>query len=390
MNWKKGTIFAIILLFVVANFYLIFKKDSEVARSTYINKWNAVKEQKLILSKEKKGVVVPAEEEHVYMTGDFEQFFVKEGEAVEVGTTLFEYSPKNLETTTEEYEAEITKLESERDALEDQIAGLEGIVGDLAKGAGDEAVANGAVSSLIETQIYETETELSRVEGEIEKLKELISNLNRGMGSLTVNSNISGVVKSISHALQNPVITIASNSLLVEGELAEEERLEMEEGMKVVIMNLKESVEGTISSISVHPEENPEVEKDSKYQFTVALAEAEDIFVGKHIDLRIILKEVEDALTLGKDTIKGKNIFVLKGDGTIEKRSVETGMEVGPTVQITSEIEKGELVVAEPGTIRNKSAFFTPIEVSKLEKSSLRELGKKGVFRYLGRGLLSR
>lgn len=392
MNWKKWTGLALIVLFVVANFYLIFKKDSEVARSTYINEWSAVKEQKLVVSKDKKGVVAPAEEEYVYMSGDLERFFVKEGEAVEMGTALFEYSPKNLEATIEEYEAEMTKLESERDALEDAISGLEGIVGDLAKGSGEEAIANGAVSSLIETQIYEKEAELSRVEGEIEKFEELISSANRSMGSLTVNSAISGVVKGISSNLQNPVVTITSNEKLVQGVLEEAERPEIEEGMKVMISskNLAEKLEGTISKVSVNPKEDPEVEKESKYQFTVELAEEEGVFVGEHVDLQVTLQEVEDARTLEKATIKDGNIYVLKGNGTIEKRAVETGIKVGSLVEITSEIEKGELVVIEPGALRNKMAFFTPVEVGKIKKSTFKVLGKREILRYLGRGVLSR
>lgn len=390
MNWKKWTVITVIMLFVAANFYLIFKKDSEVARSTYINKWSAVKEQHLILSKEKKGVVIPAEEEYAYLSGDFEQFFVKEGEAVEPGTPLFEYAPKNLEASIEEYEAEITKLELEQEALEDQITNLEGIVASLAKPPSNEdKTSNEAVSSLIETQIYEKETELSRVEGEIGKLEEIISGSNR---SFTVDSAISGVVKEISPDLQNPVVTITSSEQLVQGLLEEKDLLEIEEEMKVVIISNVGKLEGQIASVAKNPEENPEVSKKSQYQFTVEFNEQEDIqfFAGTHVDLRIITKEVENALTLAKSTVKSGSIYVLGANGKIQKRPVETGIKIGKIFEITNNVNEGELVVQHPGNMKNNAMFFTPVELGKMKKSSLQELGKKEILRYIGRGLLKR
>lgn len=398
MNWKKWTFIIIILLFVVANFYLIFKKDSEVARLTYIKDWQAVKEQNLVLSKKKEGVVAPADEEHIYFqfgAGDFEQFLVKEGEEVVVGTPLFEYSPRDLEATIQQYEAEIPRLELERDAIQDNIDHLEMIKDDLS----DEDVANKAVASTIDAQIYEKESQLARMDGEIGKFEDLISIANTTLGSLSVASTIKGVVKEISHDLQNPVVTITSTDQLAKGLLEEDELLEIEEGMKVIITLKTGKLEGTISKVAVNPEENPQVDKKSQYAFMVEFAEEGEgeeeesdvqVFPGAHVDLKIITKEVENALILPGKAIRGGNIYVLKTDGTVEKRPVETGIEVGKVVEITSEVEEGELVVSDPSNLKNKIAFFTPVEVSKIKKSNFQELGKKEMFRYLGRGLLSK
>ncbi|WP_449620843.1 efflux RND transporter periplasmic adaptor subunit [Robertmurraya sp. Marseille-Q9965] len=404
MNWKKWTVVAVIVLFVAVNFYLIFKKDSEVARAAYIDEWRKIKEQNLVLSKEKPGVVAPVEEEHVYFqngAGDFEQFLVKEGDEVQTGTALFEYSPKNLEETIDQLEAEITRLESEEEALEDNIDNLEDIVLDLATSEDEESPSNEAIIASIDAEIYEKELQLSRIQAEIDKYEDLVSISDDGLKSLTVDSPIAGVVKSISHDLQNPVVTITSIDQKVVGLLDEEDMLEIKEGMSAVIYGSFGKREGTIAKIGVNPEQNPQVGEKSEYQFVVEMggeevesgdteSDEKTILSGTHVNLKITTLEVEDALTLPDETIHVGNIYVLKDDGTIEKRKVKTGIEINGIHEISSKAELDELVVYEPGNLKNKTTFFTPIDIAKMKKKDFKDMSKKEIFRYLGRGLLTR
>lgn len=440
MNWKKWTTLAVIALFVVANFFLIFKKDSEVARSKYMNDWRTVKEQNLVLTKQKEGVVTPAEEENVYFQngmGDFGEFLVTEGEEIHSGTPLFEYSPKNVEATIKKLEAEVTKLENDRDAIKENISRLEKIRSDLSKKKEKEEDTSNkdAIDSTIKVQIYEKESQLSRVEGEIERLEEFVSISEDDLDELTVSSTISGVVKKISYDLQNPVVTITSSEQQIRGLLDEDEFLEIEEGMKVIITSktLKNKLEGTIAKIAVNPEQEPQVHANSQYEFVVEFdeagadafsdkndtteaeetekdradqkrnttdededeeaAEIEDtyskVFNGAHVDLKIVTKEVEDARTLPADTIRKGYIYALKQNGKIEKRKIKTGIMVNGIYEITENVEKGELVLNNPNNIKNKTAFFTPIEVSKVKKKDLQGMRKKEILKYLGQGLLS-
>lgn len=423
MNWKKWTIIACIALFVAVNFYLIFKKDSEVARSKYINEWRTVTEQDLVLTKEKEGVVVPAEEEYVYFqngAGDFERFLVSEGEEVHPGTPLFEYSPQNFEAAIQQFEAEITKLENDVDAIEDNIDSLKKLERDLSrKPANDEEETQSnkeAIASTIQAQIYEKEMELSRVEGEIERLEGLISISDDRLESLTINSTISGFVKKINHDLQNPVVTITSTDQQIKGIVEEEELFEIEEGMKVAITSKMDKFDGMIESIAVNPEHDPHVDVKSEYEFVVSFEEITDefddginedidedeifdeeipedptskMFTGTHVELKIITNEVEDALTLPKETIRKGTIYVLNGNGKIEKRKIETGLKVNGIYEIIGEVNEGEFVLHNPTNLKNKTAFFTPLELSKIKKKDLQEMRKKDILRYLGRGLLN-
>lgn len=409
MNWKKRTVVAVIVLLVAVNFYLIFKKDSEIARAAYIDEWRKIKEQNLVLSKEKPGVVAPVEEEHVYFqngAGDFEQFLVKEGDEVQTGTALFEYSPKNLEETIEQLEAEITRLESEEEALEDNIDNLEDIVLDLATSEDEESSSDEAMIASIDAEIYEKELQLSRIEAEIDKYEDLVSISDDGLSSLTVDSPIAGVVKSVSHDLQNPVVTITSNDQQVVGLLDEDDMLEIKEGMSAAIYGSFGKREGTIAKIGVNPEQDPQVGAKSEYQFVVEMGEVESgevdtdeqsevaeespILLGTHVNIKITTTEIEDALTLPSEAIRVGNIYVLKEDGTIEKRKVKTGIEINGIHEITSKAELDELVVYEPGNLKNKTAFFTPIDIAKMKKKDFKDMSKKEILRYLGRGLLTR
>lgn len=411
MNWKKWTVVTVIVLFVAVNFYLIFKKDSEIERAAYIDEWRKIKEQNLVLSKEKPGVVAPVEEEYVYFqngAGDFEQFLVTEGDEVQIGTALFEYSPKNLEETIDQIEAEITRLESEEEALDDNIDNLENIVHDLETTEDEENPSNDAIIASIDAEIYEKELQLSRIEAEIEKYEDLASISDDGLRSLTVDSPIAGVVKSISHDLQNPVVTITSNDQQVVGLLDEDDMVEIKEGMSAVIYGSFGKREGTIAKIAVNPEQDPQVGEKSEYQFVVEMgaeeAESGDtesdgqseeadettILSGTHVNLKINTLELENALTLPSETIRAGHIYVLKDNGTIEKRKVKTGIEVNDIHEITSKAEVDELVVYEPGKFKNNTAFFTPIDIAKMKKKDFKDMGKKEVFRYLGRGILTR
>lgn len=403
MNWKKWTIITVILLLITVNFTLIFLKDSKVARSKYIDEWRSIQEQNLTLSKQKEGVVAPSEVEHVYFQkgiGDFERFLVQEGEEVQPGTPLFEYIPQNMDMIITQYEAEITKLQKEQAALEDNIDSLRDLERELTRTIDEEEVGSSQESTAnIQAQIFEKEYQLRSVEGDIERLGELVSMAENPKDSLIVHSVISGVVKEIRHDLENPVVTITSSEQQIRGFLEEEEMLEINEGMKVNIASkaLKNKFEGYITKIAVNPEQEPQVGVKGQYEFVVEFDGVEEtgsnesamFFTGAQVDLEIITKEVEDALTLPKGTIKNGSIYVLMNNGKIEKRKVETGIKVSGIYEIEGGVEAGELVVHYPSNIKDNTHFFTPIEMNKLEKKSLTEMRKKDILKYWGRGLLS-
>lgn len=547
--WKKWAVSSLVLLLICINFFLIFHKDSKIERAKYVNEWAPVKIQDLLLSETKKGVIVPKQEEFVYFQGDkgsFAEFLVQEGDQVDKGTPLFRYSSDNLDQVIAQYEAEISKREREKLAIEENIDDLEDVLFGLPIVGEEEAFSMAAVASSIQAQIHEKELQLESVEAEIDRLKKLIGSLDED--HLIVESPIAGIVKKLSYDLQNPVVTITSEEKAVEGILDEEEYKRIKEGMKVFITSdsFARKIEGTISEVAVNPLEDPDVEKESRYLFSVQLdlsagnfgddlsaestnetdagsegnrsadqdvnsgateertdeedsrsgpssrdqidtgrdgsksksqesknergsiapaapsgreapdrnpvppeerferdridgesspgiqieenardlpfiqseedalllkeeggdlssAEGElaelegedegleesDLVAGTHVDVKIVLDEVEDGLTLPAKAVRGGNIYVLRGNGRIEKRTVETGLSVGKTEEIRSGAEEGELAILNPGPIKDNTVFFTPIEIDEMNKDAFREFGKKMIIHYIARGLLT-
>lgn len=395
MNRKKWTVFALVGILVAANLFLIFKKDSQIERAAYIDKWTDIKEQDLVLSKNKLGLMVPAQEEYVYYqagSGIFEEFLVSEGEEVRSGTALFEYSPVDIEVTISNFEAEISKLDREKEALEDNIDDLEKLERTVPFGE-DNPYAE-SVASGISAEISEKKWELGKIEAEIDKFDELIDIAEDGLRSLTVDSGMEGVVKDISYELKNPVVTITSHDLKVEGVLDENEVLEIAEGMDVTITSnkLAEKLKGSVSGVSVNPMTDPKLDEESQYSFTVELEEQPETLIpsGSRVSMKITVAEASDVLTVPEKAIKKNSIFVLGRNGKVEKREIEKGLVVDETVELIGEGEDGELIAYEPDGIKNAAPYFTPINISKLSKTQLTTMPKKEILRHIGRGFLTK
>ncbi|MFE8701788.1 efflux RND transporter periplasmic adaptor subunit [Cytobacillus sp. FJAT-54145] len=395
MNWKKWTITLLICLFVAINLFLILKKDTKIARSSYIKEWTTVVKQDITQTKNSQGVVAPAEIGFSYYdnaNGPFKQFMVKEGDQVDIGTPLFEYSPDNIDQAISLIEAEITKLENDLDGLETNIDNLEDLHSSLlAEEDNEEKHLLNAISS-VEAQIFEKESQKAKLEAEIEKNEELLSSNETMFDTLTVSSNISGVVKEINHALQNPLITIASNEIHVEGIAGENEVLKIAEGMKVRVYteSMRKPIEGMISTISSLPLEKPTVKTETEYGFTVQLAEMEtQILQGTHVNLTIVTQEIEDALTVPSRALHKSSLYVLRDNGEVEKQDVQLGNLLNNTQEITSGVEEGNIIAIAAKRANNK-AYFTPVKIQKLNKSALSKMGKKESAKYVAKGILSR
>ena len=113
---------------------------------------------------------------------------------------------------------------------------------------------------------------------EAEKYEEQINALKDQSDTLIVESEVEGIVKEINVGLKNPLITISSVVPVIKGDLTEEERNKITEGMKVNIYSdiKKGKMTGSIEQISPLPADGPKVEGKSLYPFTVKLEEGEE------------------------------------------------------------------------------------------------------------------
>ncbi|WP_075983098.1 efflux RND transporter periplasmic adaptor subunit [Bacillus massilinigeriensis] len=401
MNWKKWTKAGLACVFIAGNTYLIVQSDSPIKRSNAVDEWTAVKQEDLVSTKKAKGIIMPTEEQHIYLdqnVGTFGKFLVSEGDEVQAGTPLFEYSSVNGEARKQQLEAESTRLEKEISGIDASISELEDLIADLPNKTKSEKESKRMLEASIKQDIQNKELQKSRLQAEADKYEDLITAEEDHLSNLTVTSEIDGVVKSVSQDLKNPVVTIASNDQQIEGVLKEKELRSVAEEMKVYAYSesAKQKIEGTISKIASLPVGKVEVKKESEYPFIVTLNEnVEGLIHGSHVQMNIIRKEELGALTLPASVIdqgkKNSYVYELKENGVVEKRKIEEGLRLGDRQGLASGVSKNQIVAAEPNKIVKGSSYFTPLKVERLNKKNLlTEIRKKDILRYIGKGFLAK
>lgn len=403
MKKKTAILLSAGILFVSGNLYLALKDDSKAVRSSYINSWGKIGKETLTETLHAEGVVTPAEEHHVYYdpnSSEFKSFLVKEGDEVDTGTPLFEYSSDNIDKELARLEAEKDQLETEATLLDEQIQQLS-YLQTVSASTSDNSVpvsgsgtsgssSNDLMAVSIEKEIYDKELEKSRVEAEIEKYDDLIDSYD-GSDQLEISSEVAGSVKKINYELNNPIVTIISDTPNVEGTFSERDLKNVQEGMEVYVKSdtFKGTIGGTLTTIAQHPESDPSVKKESHFPFEVELElEDEKIVHGTHVDVSVVTNQVVNAAVVPERSVdKGKKnsyIYVLNEVGKVEKRKIKKGLQIGGKTEVKKGAKPGELVVRQPENVQKAdSPFFSKLNLGSLAKKTFKEEGKRSLFKHI-------
>lgn len=403
MKKKTTILLSAGILFVSANLYLALKDDSKAVRSSYINKWAVVGKDSLTETLHAAGVVTPQEEHHIYYNdnpGEFKNFLVKEGDKVDSGTTLFEYSSDNIDEDLAELEAEKSQLVREVTLIDEQIQQLLYLqsVSVSASSNSTPVFGDGSTGSdssdllqvSIEKEIYDKQLEKSRVNAEIDKYDDMIDSYD-GSDELGRSSEVAGTVKKINYELKNPIVTIISDTPKVEGTFTEKDLKNVREGMEVYIKSdlFKGTVGGTLTKIAEYPETDPSVKKDSHYPFEVELEQGQEpIIKGSHVDVNVVTNQVFNASTVPEKAVeKGKKnsyIYVLNEKGKVEKRKIKKGMSEGGKFEVIEGANSGELVVQNPDKVQKENnPFFSKLKPGYLSKKSFTVESKRTIFKHI-------
>ena len=109
-------------------------------------------------------------------------------------------------------------------------------------------------------------------------------------------SETEGIVKKVNEQLGSPIVTIASNTLAIEGSLNEQQAKKTEPGMKIIAKQKSgnKRIDGIISTIQPFPETEPTVGMTSKYAFQATMQEEpETIMVGSKVRLSVVTAEAK-------------------------------------------------------------------------------------------------
>ncbi|MBT2646572.1 efflux RND transporter periplasmic adaptor subunit [Bacillus sp. ISL-34] len=417
-KWKIATVSIASIVLITVNLYLIEKKESKVERTVFVENWTKVKKDTITDTIQTNGVIKPEEEYDIYFDtkkNDFKKFLVKEGDAITAGSSLFEY-------TTTELDALKANLVAEKTAAEGEIAGIEEYIGKLRsyqgtltsdpeKAAIDESVeknlnidittsSSDLIKSNVEQEIYKQELEKNSLNEKVKMLDAKLSSIEEQSSAIVSTSEADGVVKSINKNLNNPIISIVSTNMAIEGDFSEEEMKKVEVGMtiKASSSDSKKALKGTIGRIHSYPAEEPSLKKDNRFPFQALIEpegeETEPLLVGSKVNLTVITNEKAGVPSIPIEAVqyqKQPYIYKLTKKGHVDKHYITKGLKGEGKQEIIKGPSVGDVILLEQNVeVKNHSYFITPIQFEKVKAATYKKFTSREKVRYLLLGILEK
>lgn len=398
--------------FICLNVYLIYKDDSKVERTVHVENWTRVQEDHIVETIEANGMMVPKENQDVYLPLeqiDFQQFLVKEGDEVTAGTPLFVYTSPEIDNLKETIELEIQQLKGELEGVEDYIDSLDDYQSSVSTSDSEIEIdsdledrlninvnaSSDMIVSFIEQEIYRNELEKHKLEQEISKYEAQLSNIDEQDNTAKLVSGIDGVVMNVNKKLENPLVTIASNELAIEGQFTENQLTKAEPGMELTAKSSGQKMEGTLDKINPYPVKEPAIGQENAYTFTAGILEQpEKLPIGTKATVKVVTAEANGVPTLQEKAIHdGKKSFVyqLNKNGLISKDTVETGVSFDGVSEIVDGVENGDIVAMDSKrSLLDKANFVTEMKPSKVTKASLKALSTRDKWKAFLIGVVER
>ncbi|MBL3645617.1 efflux RND transporter periplasmic adaptor subunit [Bacillus sp. RHFB] len=416
-KWKIAAVSIASIVLITVNLYLIEKKESKVERTVFVENWTKVKKDTITDTFQTNGVIKPVEEHDIYFDSnknDFKKFLVKEGDAITAGSSLFEY-------TTTELDALKANLEAEKTAAEGEIAGIEEYIGKLRSYQGtvisepeaaiDESVeknlnidittsSSDLIKSNIEQEMYKQELEKNRLNEKVKMLDAKLSSIEEQSSAIVTTSEADGFVKNINKNLNNPIISIVSTNMAIEGDFTEEEMKKAEVGMtiKASSSDSKKALKGTIGRIHSYPAEEPSLKKDNRFPFQALIEpegeEAEPLLVGSKVNLTVITNEKSGVPSIPIEAVqyqKHPYIYKLTNKGHVDKHYITKGLKAEGKQEIIKGPSVGDVILLESNAaVKNHSYFITPIQFEKVKAGTYKKFTSREKVRYLLLGILEK
>ncbi|MEY9864854.1 HlyD family secretion protein [Peribacillus sp. B2I2] len=417
-KWKIAAVSIASTVLITVNLYLIEKKESKVERTVFVENWTMVKKDTITDTIQTNGVIKPLEEYDIYFDtkkNDFKKFLVKEGDVVTAGSSLFEY-------TATELDALKANVESEKAAAEGEIVGIDQYLGKLRSYQGtltrdpDKAVIDDSVErnlnidittsssdlikSNIEQELYKQELEKNSLNEKVKMLDAKLRSIEEQSSAIVTTSEADGVVKNINENLNNPIISIVSTNMAIEGDFSEEEMKKAEVGMtiKASSSDSKKTLKGKIGRIHSYPAEEPSIKKDNRFPFQALIEpegeETEPLLVGSKVNLTVITNEKAGVPSIPIEAVhykKQPHVYKLTKKGFVDKHYITKGLKAEGKQELIKGPSVGDVILLEPNrVVKNHSYFITPIQFEKVKTKTYKKFTSREKVRYLLLGILEK
>ena len=235
---------------------------------------------------------------------DIKEIFVEEGDEVEEGDPLFEYSTLKYEEELQQAKIDLERLENDYTATQEAIAQLEK----------EKRDASSSEQANYTIQIKEQNLALKDKELDIEMKKAEIDKLEDNIGNAVVESGISGIVKRINESDQmgsgsddnSFIVVMKVGTYRIKGTVNEQNIGELTAGAAVLVHSRvnDRTWKGTITKIdtenTISNENNgyffggSEETRSAKYPFYIELDNSEGLILGQHVYVEPDLGQEEE------------------------------------------------------------------------------------------------
>lgn len=465
-KWSKSIIAVLAIVFVLCNVYLLLKENSKAERTINVRDWTRVEKDNVKKLFYTKGVTEPESETHVYFDkrkGSLDKILVKEGEMVTAGTPLFVYDAQKLEDKKAVLEDRKERLQSEMSSVENEITELQQIKQQAPVDTAKTETENKKVKvdvnidtspiidSNVQQKIAAAQTEKSKLEATLTENDAKLSRIDEQLQDLNVVSPVDGQVTNINPELQDPMITIASASSAVKGNLPATRVHEVQEGQAVKLYSplLDQYYTGEVSQVIAIPDYKT-AKKEPMYSFLVKLgkesdnsamedtstdeptgitSEAEEnttetsgntdaaknpdkqskvnlnneastvtekekpLLLGTKMDMQVTLAEALQVPVIASKSIEKENkkyyVYQMTKNGMVRKQPIQIGVSYKKKNQVIEGILTKDTIVTNEQNVKvsDPSPFITPSKSENLNKKDIKALPSIQKAKYILIGL---
>ncbi|GAA0308555.1 HlyD family secretion protein [Gracilibacillus halotolerans] len=290
--------------------------------------------------------------------GEIESLLVKEGDVVERGTPLFEYSNESLLNEKKLNELRFRSQNLELENIRKQHRYI------------DEELEKDIDNKQLQIEHDEIKLRQQQINIEIEQIQLEKTAIEKQISETTVKSNIDGVVISIDEdalsesgqAEHQPIMQIGSlDTFLVKGNISEYDRLKVKTGQQVKLTSdiVPDQVwKGKVSFISNFPKlsELEEGNSDSIYALEVTLENKE---INLKPGFKMLLEIVVDTnkvhvlpITAIEQDVDSDFVYVIN-DGIATRKDVELGVATNEVIEIKNGLHLKEKVILNSEKVTN-------------------------------------
>lgn len=407
--WTSISIIVIALL-VGVNAFFVFKDNSKVARSYFVDEFQRATTGDRVETVKKDAIVAPAQTYTIAADAkSLSAVNVKRGQNITASDLLATYK-------TEEVDDELTKLEAERDAYETELSDLESALSDVESDFGGKANPKSSINTdqisdklnvTVKLELAQQNTpstavailnrHIAETTRQIAVLDAQIAQIQARQG---VISPVDGVISNITDEAGTVTFEIYSTEKAVLAYLSEDEWQKVAAGQRVDIdlQHVKDELTGVVlekQMIATNEDtlwanelaKTAKLPQPTNYEVTLQQDDLlENIPFSTVGQASIVVNEAFDAYKVKSSWVKkvkgAKSVYIIDEDGKIRLEDIDVAFTTKDSTIFTSYFDEGTPML--PNDKRNILArTFCSMPVKKIDWHHFKEVGWKDYVKYI-------